>query len=388
VGSVLTRRSSLQLTGLAGLLLAALLGLVAAVPASAAELSSRPAGTPTFNGPVYAVAWRGDTVYVGGTFTAALVNGKQVVRQRLAAIDVRTGALLDWAPAADRAVRAIAVTSDGVYLGGDFQSINGFTRDSVAKVHPVSGAPMAFKHRINGGTPRALAVGHGRLYIAGLFTGVDGIARGNVAAFSLATGALDDWAPRTDDLVETIAVAEDRVYLGGSFHRTNDVSSTGRLIAVRPDTAAVDMGFRPYPSAIVHSVTVAPTGVYAAIGGQGGRTIAYAFDATPQWTVTTDGDVQAVTRLGDTVYLGGHFDNVCRTARTGDHGVCLDGSVPRVKFAAVGPDGALLPWAPNGNGVRGVLALAASPALGAVAAGGEFTTVGGVTHKRFALFAD
>jgi hypothetical protein len=372
------------LAGLSGLLVAALTALVAAAPASAA-LSPAPVTTPTFNGSVYAVAFGGDTVYVGGNFTAAVVRGKQVPRQRLAAIDVRTGTLLDWAPAADNVVRAIAVAGDRVWIGGDFQAVNGATRDSLARLDATTGALDAVKHRISGGTPRALAVGHGRLYMAGLFTGVDGAVRGNVAAFTLDSGALSDWAPYTDDLVEAVAVTATRVYLSGSFHQTNGISSTGRLIAVRPD-GSVDLTFRPQPSAIVHAIAVADDVVYAAVGGRGGRAIAYDATGRARWTLTTDGDVQAVTVLGGTVYLGGHYDNVCGSTRTGDQGVCLDGSVPRVKFAATDLAGRLLSWAPTGNGIRGVLALAANPSLDLVAAGGEFTTLDGLSQKRFALF--
>jgi hypothetical protein len=104
-----------------------------------------------------------------------------------------------------------------------------------------------------------------------------------------------------------------------------------------------------------------------------------------KWAITTDGDVQAVAALGSTVYIGGHFDHVCRTARNGDHGVCLDGSVPRVKLAATDLDGRLLSWSPQGNGIRGVLALVATAQVGVIAAG-EFTVLDGRSQKRFAVF--
>jgi len=126
--------------------------------------------------------------------------------------------------------------------------------------------------------------------------------------------------------------------------------------------------------------------VTLALGGQGGRTISYTTGGVAKWTITTDGDAQALAVLGSTVYIGGHFDNVCRSAATGDHGVCLDGSVSRIKLAATDLDGNLLPWAPQGNGVRGVLAMTGSTATDMIVVGGEFTTLDGTTQKRFALF--
>jgi hypothetical protein len=352
-------------------------------PASAA-VAATPGVTPTFNGSVYAVTIADGIGYVGGDFTAALVKGKQVARERLAAFDATTGALLSWAPTADKVVRAIAVNGPDVWLAGDFQTVDGQPRDSLASVATASGAVSPIHHKISGGAPRALAIGQGRLYLAGLFTGIDDRPRANVAAVSLETGELSGWAPTTDDVVEAIAVGGDRIYLAGSFHRTNGISTTARLIAVKPD-ATVDLTFRPQPDAVVHAVVISDTRIYAALGGVGGRLIAYSTTGKAQWTVTADGDVQAVTTMGGTIYAGGHFDNVCTSDKTADHGVCLDGSVPRVKLFAADGTGKLLPWAPQGNGIRGVLTMTAAPGIG-VAAGGEFTTINGVTQKRLALF--
>jgi hypothetical protein len=383
VVNVLTRRTKARLTGLSGLAVAALVAVVASGPANAA-VSDDPSAAPAFNGPVLAVATAGDVVYVGGEFTAAVVKGKQIPRQRLAAINVSTGTLLDWAPTADRTVRALAVDTAGVWAGGDFQNVNGQPRDSLARIS-TAGVLDPASYKISGGTPRALAVGHGRLYLAGLFTGVNGTARGNVAAIDLASMALSSWAARTDDLVTSLAVSGDRLYLGGSFHRTNGVSSTGRLIAVKSASGAVDSGFRPQPDSIVWGIAVGGDRVYAALGGRGGRAVSYTTGGVAKWAITTDGDAQAIAVLGSTVYIGGHFDNVCRSARNGDHGVCLDGNVSRIKLAATDLDGDLLPWSPQGNGIRGVLALAASPQTGVVAVG-EFTMIDGRSQKRIAIF--
>jgi hypothetical protein len=123
------------------------------------------------------------------------------------------------------------------------------------------------------------------------------------------------------------------------------------------------------------------------MGGSGGRAIAFGFDGTPLWTTTADGDVQAVAILNDVLYLGGHFDNVCASNVNGVQGACVDGSAWRVKLAAVdASNGMLLPWDPHANGINGVVTLTVNPTLGMVAAGGEFTTMGGLRWPRLALF--
>jgi hypothetical protein len=360
--------------------------------AATATVRAVPSGTSapvTFDGPVRAVSFSGPTVLVAGDFTHATVNGTTHSRTRLAAFDGRTGHLYPWAPTADGPVLALAadVHTRTIFIAGNFNKINGSTRDGLARLD-FNGDLLPFNHHITG-TPRALATSADRLYVAGSISAVDGRPVPDLAAFSLATGGYDaDFAAAPDGPVHALLVDGSRLYLGGDFTRLNGDPGVARLAAVNTVTGVRDTGFTAQLNRRVLALAKGPGSIYAGLGGTGGRTVALTRTGALRWQLYTDGDVRAVTYLDGVVYYGGHFDNVCGDADQDSQGGCMSAKAGRVKLAAaIADSGALLPWNPQANGVVGVHAMAAHRFMGRLIAAGEFTTIGGRDLPRLVEFA-
>ncbi|GAA1325126.1 hypothetical protein GCM10009635_17860 [Actinocatenispora thailandica] len=360
--------------------------------AATATVSATPQSTtPGFNDQVRAVAYGGDTIYLGGSFTVAVANGRRVARGYVAAVDAATGALTGWAPAVNGPVTALAVSGGSVYLGGSFTTVGGRAHRHLAKVAATGSGAVddTFRHSIST-APDVLTAAGGRLYAGGTFDTVDRTTRTHAAAFDLAGGTLDaSFRPELDGTVRSIAVSGSRAYLGGTFHAVDGAGGHARLAAVSASTGALDTGFAGSAPYAVHHVTVAGGTVYAAMAGPGGRVVSYDRAGRAGWTLTTDGDVSDVAVLDGVVYGGGHFDHACTTARVANtNGDCLDGNQRRQKLFAADLSGHLLGWAPQANSTVGVIVLAASASRHALAVGGAFTTFGDTTVKsRFAQFA-
>jgi beta-propeller uncharacterized protein DUF5122 len=146
------------------------------------------------NGPVRALALTGSTLYLGGQFQN--INGALAAllkpRNNLAAVDATTGLGLPWDPNADGQVNALAVDGDTVFAGGNFAMVNGsFARQRLAAFDNQNGTARAWAPSADGSV-RALAIHGPTVFAGGDFTSVNGsVPRSGFAAFDGQTGAPD-----------------------------------------------------------------------------------------------------------------------------------------------------------------------------------------------------
>ena len=183
------------------------------------------------NGTVRAIDGANGVVFLGGEFTSVRPPGAaagtgEVARSRFAALNSETGALITtFNPAFNNVVRAIEVSPDGsiVYVGGDFTTVNGVTRNRIAAFSTSTGQLLSWAPSVNNRVSGIAATGS-TVYIAGTFSTVAGVSRARIAALrSDNAQVIAAFNASADNIVYDIALSQDgtKLYLAGGFLSVN-----------------------------------------------------------------------------------------------------------------------------------------------------------------------
>lgn len=361
------------------LLVTVLLAVLVVPSATAATaVSSTPLPSWSVNGRVYATEIVGDTVYVGGKFTAATSpSGQVVARRNLAAFSVTTGELRsDFRADAGSTVRALVSDGSSLYAGGYFGKIGGVDRPRLAKLALATGAVDTMFRADPGGAVLALDVQSGWVYAGGTFTTIQGAPHLRLARISAQTGVNHPtFNASADGTVRAVRKSPntDQLFAAGSFGTLSGSSRTG--------VGAVDASSGA-PTATLFQSSVRPTLGLAIsddgtqlFGAQGTRrNSAIAWDTVSgkeQWSVRTDGDIQAIDYHQGQVYFGFHDG--------------YEGDTRLRLLRANAANGVVDPgFKPYFDLFWGVFAVSVSDA--GVVAGGDFTRVSGVLAQGFVRF--
>jgi outer membrane protein assembly factor BamB len=375
---------------LTSILLAGLISFAFPMAASQAAVSGEPdLKAPDFNGRVYTIAHKRNTVFVGGKFTRVSGPNGTFKRRGAAAFDLRTGKILKWNPRVKGTVRSLAVRREGVYLAGTFGKVGKQNRRNLARVS-AKGKGKVQKLKINiVGQIHSVDVGRHSVYLGGDFTKINNKRRARLAAVSRKTGKLTKWRPKVDRVVFDLDYTKAGVYAAGRFMRVNGSTDSPWLTLLNGKGRGGRVTtFNSKVQRQVIDLVVTKSRVYVAEAGNhgGGLAAVDRRNGRKLWEERMDGDVQAVTVIGGDIYIGGHFDNWCFDDQQNGSGDCqTPGQQLRERVAAFDGNGVLRSWNPSMDSLEGVWAFDAYR-KGPLLVGGDFTTTNGKQTRRLAVF--
>lgn len=318
----------------------------------------------SIDGPVWALASDGTSLYVGGTFST--VNG--VARRGLAKLDRLTGAVDPAFDAQlDGSVREAQVVAGRLIVGGEFtkrlQAVDLATGADTGYLNlaiegDVDGegpwAPRVWRFTVDPGQTHLVAVGN--------FLTVDGVSRARAFMVDLgdAAGTLNPWYYQP---LERACAAEGLL----DYLRDVDFSPNGRWFVI------VSSGYIP----------AAPEDIGTSVCDAAARfETANPAPSAPTWINYTGGDTLHSTFVTKSaVYVQGH--NRWLNNPYG-HDTCETGCVSRPGIGAIHPaTGLALDWNPTkdrGEGGKDLLATRQGLWVGS-----DTTLIGGEVHERIAL---
>lgn len=383
--------------------LCALLIVISLTSPARADFSNLPDDTWMTNGFVRSIAKFGNRIYIGGKFTLVKACppgqscGAGIRVNNVAAFDATTGAAIqgfspDVTGGTDVTVYALAVLDGKLFIGGRFSAVDGTARRNFAAVDAATGAIIPEVDAQIGTETRhfvkALLATSDRIYMGGTFNTVDGLTRVRLAAFD-AAGTLDPkWRPRADATVSSLALSCDgaNIFAGGKFNRASGTASPylqRRSLAQFDLVTGAIQPFQIQPGEIandLHAYDLAPTcnEIFIAYAGSNWAYSIALATGLANWGLKSAGDVQTVAIYGNRVLFGGHFSQIDATNQS---------NVKRTRFAVVNFAGQIDPWAPSFEG-RFLGPWDIFVDGNKVWVGGDFKTVTGEAQRGVARFTD
>ena len=207
------------------------------------------------NANVTAFAQVGNTIFIGGKFTAVVhgPGGPEFAQPYLAAFDKDTG---EWIPSFNPVLNGpvweLKASPDGtkLFVGGEFTSVNGLPNTTaLAALNPTTGVPVSdwvgYVSRPTGVYDvRAMDIQGPWLYLGGNFTRISGgvgtqfkgpITDSRLGRVRISDGQPDGaWKPSVEIAPQEISASPvgDRVYAVGLFQTLNGVALTPARLAV------------------------------------------------------------------------------------------------------------------------------------------------------------
>jgi hypothetical protein len=216
----------------------------------------------TVSGPVLAMALSGPWLYLGGDFQ--VVNGASC--PFAARVNAATGAVdPTWRPAPNGDLIDIVPVGGGVILCGSFSRVAGLPRSRLALVSAAgSGQPVEGWRCDADNQVDRVFYHQGWLYAGGRFKTIGGYRISHLARINPASGQADgSWSPGPSSYVFDIAGDGSHLYCAGSFDSIGGANASG-LARLPLNSARADAAWTPYPNDLAARVCVSGDSVYVA----------------------------------------------------------------------------------------------------------------------------
>lgn len=347
-------------------------------------------------------------IIIAGEFTT--IGG--TTRNRIARL--KSDGTLDTAFAtgagANGAIRAISTASSGkIFIGGDFTTYDGVARNRIARLNTDGSLDTSFNPGTGAdATIYALAADSvGGVFLGGDFTTVNGTTRNRIARLQN-NGELDTFVTfgsGANGTVYTIAGISSSqpspyAFIGGAFTSFNGLSRN-HLVKVSQSSGSVDVSFNGStafgPDGPVYSISVPITssvlyvgGAFNLVGGVSHPNLAVVSSVTgalvTDFTATANGTVRSMvaqaSSLGLTtttqLVIGGDFTTIDTSTR--NHLARITGTTTSSSTTSWAQDTA---YNPSGGSDTGITCLAIE-SDGKVVLGGQFNTLGGLARPYLA----
>lgn len=328
------------------------------------------ASTWSTNGRVTSIVPVGDIVYIGGLFTkiGRYTGGNAI-------FDMATGATEMVFQKQFSETNAICPDEKGGwFLGGSFPKWGG---QFIIHIFSDGAIDTTWKTKLFGDRINAIIKRGDSLFVAGNNLVNDASVKwSNVAVLDATTGLLiTAWNPKINKTVNTIAIHENIMYVGGTFDSVGGRKQCNIAALDLTTGNALSWNPAPNPTGYVFALAVSGKVVYAGgvfitIGGQGGPFFA-ALDSSSatalSWNVSPNNSVGTIVTNGNNVYIGGNFTKISGLDR--NHIARLDAST-----------GLVTGWDPNADSIVRTMVLNGNTLF----AGGIFTKIGGQTRNHIA----
>ena len=325
------------------------------------------------NGPVWVTELVGNQLWIGGDFsTARDFDGAAptVATTGLAVMDINTGELLPNTFAFDGEVYGIEYHDGTVWVAGEFQNLDGVSAPNIVAFDAYSGErDLGFVAAVSSEL-RDVVYHDGWLYLGGNIDTYNGTAVNNVVRVDPTTGALDaSWLPQVTRYVEDLDAFGDLIAV---VERSDDPRAETKLVSLTTGLKVDGLDAASRVTSGMWDAEFSSDGTTVYLAETGNAVTKFTTADELLWVSdSADGDMQAVAVTDDYVFAGFHdgwFDDPNRKM------VALDAATGAIDNS----------WYVSMNSFWGVWDIAVYD-QGLVVTG-EFTTAGGVSARRVAVF--